>query len=199
MSLSNYITSSFLRALCIVMFTFTGSCQAKQIQQWTPDLRDMAAKSVEIGDCDKFWRLILPFAKQGEPEAASLIAGAIYAYEFTPPGTTNDVLFRMRSMITGFSHSARAGEPNAIEMLTALLGSDLLHTSGGKTLSACLAKETDKAKCIDNAISNKLFPSFTQWINEMELLAKQGEKAICTKPRKSQELTDDNFDVIGPK
>lgn len=199
MSLSNYITSSFLRTLCISIFIFTGSCQAKQLQQWTPDIRDMAAKSVELGNCEKFWRLILPFAKQGEPEAASLIADAIYAHGFVPPGTNNDVLFRVRSMISGFSHSARAGEPNATEMLTALLESDLLHTSGGRTLSACLENETDKAKCIDNAISNKLFPSFSQWVNEMELLAKPSEKAICTKPRKSQELTDGDFDVIPPK
>ena len=199
MSLSNFITSSFLRVLCIVMLSISVSCQAKQTQSWTPEIRDMAAKSIELGDCDKFWHHILPFAKQSEPEAAFLIASAIYAHGFVPPNASNDVLFRMQSMISGFGHSARSGEPKAIEMLTALLETEVFRTSGGRTLSTCLANETDKSICIDNAIANNLFPSFSQWVNEMELLGKSGDKAFCKKTRKNQKLTDDEFEVIAPK
>lgn len=189
----------FFRIACLTGIVLAGACQAEQGKEWNDHLREEVVASLEAGACDQFWRLVAPYAKQSEAEVASLIAGAIYAHGFVPPGANNDVLFRLRSMVAGFGQSARSGDPRSIEMLSALLKSDVFQISGGVQLSTCLADESDKAACIDKAVEGDLFPSFEQWFNEVALLAKPGTKAICIKSLQSQKMYDSDFDVIPSK
>ncbi|MCL6272253.1 hypothetical protein M3P05_20235 [Sansalvadorimonas sp. 2012CJ34-2] len=158
--------------------------------------QSVAISTLEAGHCDDFWKMIHPYAKQGNPDAAALIAGAIYSHGFVPPGVNDDALFRFRALMSGFSLSAKSGEPRSLEMLLALSEANIFPNDGGKEFSQCLVAEENKYKCINKAIQDKLFPSFEQWFKEIDSLRNPGSKAVCNEPSNSQKLNDDDFDVV---
>ena len=188
-----------VHVVCFVGVFLVSSCQSDRKVPWNNDVRDQAVTLIESGNCDGFWRLLLPYAKQGNSETASLLAGAIYSHGFVPPGVGDDVLFRYRSLASLFGQSAKIGEQRSVEMLLSLLDSDVFQKNGGVQLSHCLAHENDNAVCVDRAIADNLFPSFEQWVREVELLGKDGGTASCNQSPQSQKLNDRDFDVVPPK
>ncbi|WP_281649176.1 hypothetical protein [Parendozoicomonas sp. Alg238-R29] len=189
---------ALLRVFALLCLFTVASCNSGTEDASTSSAawQSAATSSLEAGYCDDFWKMVLPYAKQGNPEAAALIAEAIYSYGFVPPGANDDALFRFRALMSGFSLSAKSGEPRSIEMLLALSEANIFLNNGGGKLSKCLATNENKKQCIDIAIQNKLFPSFAQWLREIDSLGNAGGNAVCNEPRKSQKLNDDDFDIV---
>ena len=164
---------------------------------WDASDRDAAVAALEAGDCNKVWRLVWLPAKQGNTDARLLLADAIYAQGLTPPGTEGDALAQLRSAITVYAEIARTGDPHAIEMLSALLNTDFFAEANGKGLVKCLEESSDRNACLGDALAVGIFPSFSQWVSEIDSIGQEagGGGAKCTRMQEDRVLTDEDFDV----
>jgi len=187
-----------LTALLFVSPFFLSACASAPLASVRGSFDQGAViEALQGGDCKTAWRLVWPPAKSSNVDARLLLADAIYAQGLTPQGMGDDALSQLRSAMAIYAEVVKTGNAHAAEMLGALLRADVFAEAGGAEHASCLERATDPSACVDAILAARIFPSFAQWVSEVDAMVGQGDgkEAKCTRMQGDQIMDDSDFEV----
>lgn len=132
---------------------------------------DAIQKSVALlrtGDCPAAWRILWPQAKAQNVQAFTLLAESLVVLGLNPPGLPEDDLGWKRTYLF-FAVNGYSSESNltGLELLK-LLKSDLLLQPAGENVALCLENDEKRSRCVEEAVKEKIIPSFEEFVSEVE-------------------------------
>ena len=127
-----------------------------------------AATTIDSGNCAGAWNLVWPWARRGNIEARAILATGVVAAGLIPPGSYGDAISQFRHSVILAVHGAADGDRATMELLNALIRTDLVSDMGGDRLKRRLDTDKPPRTCIATAIKDGFVPNFEDYSREID-------------------------------
>lgn len=151
----------------VTFIVMTAIACAKPSSDWEA-AKTQAATTIDSGDCAGAWNLVWPWARRGNIEARAILATGVVAAGLIPSGSHGDAISQFRHSVILAVHGVADGDRATIELLNALMRSDVVSDMGGDRLKRCLDADTPARTCIANAINDGFVPDFGDYAREID-------------------------------
>jgi hypothetical protein len=169
-----------------IICSIVASSPARPETNWLADRKEAMALyhkgSWFAGDsCSKIWNLVWPWAKKGNSDALSFLAGTMHWAGLVPKGANGDRQSQIRHLasMTVYGAPHWNGHKKERMFFGALLKAPSIAQVGGHRFMKCLDKGTLPRSCVDEAVRTRFVPRFADYVRELDALAGGGSPARC--------------------
>ncbi len=133
-------TPAFLLVVVLATAVGTTACAGgkhKSSQDnWRQTVEALGSSEVQ-NDCTRMWRLLWPWARKGQAEAATALAELVRWRHLTPGGLGEDALARLRLSMGLFKAAAQAGSAEAMQVLVDFYEGGVFGQPASQPLLGC--------------------------------------------------------------
>ncbi|MCR9134384.1 MAG: hypothetical protein NXI27_00180 [Alphaproteobacteria bacterium] len=171
-------TIILLKVAVVVLFS-TVSPIFSADSDWQFD-RKLAIGHMINRNCDQAWKILWESAQTGRKEALNTIALGIYTHGMSIPGAMTDKLSMYRYIFIFLTYGLSNQADTEKRLLNELFGEVLFPKKSGHPFGECLRNSTNISSCTDVAISERLVPSFSDFVSEVNNSGgATNQKSIC--------------------
>jgi len=165
-------------ALVVLMLALAANCKAaEQNAAWKSDIV-IINRHFDRLECQSAWELLWKHIKNGNKIAMLSVWGTMYGRGLRLPGAPTDLPFleRLLTILAVYGYDAKDPPDSPSQKMLKMFTSHSLSTMA----RACDEKAFDAGRCVQEAISKKLVPSFESFVEEIEAYqSRPGAKAFC--------------------
>lgn len=176
----------YLAAIATIGILFSAGQSRGADPEWAAAKANLE-KLVSEGKCDDYWSAIWPFAKKGNLEARmillTLLAPPVHGTQIIPPGSTGDLVSKLRDIIIMAVHSSDYTGSEDFNQYYKDLAYDLYTKQGfdesveGRAFLKCVSLKSND--CATIGVKGKLVPSFDDYAKQIDTYTNSGMKSTC--------------------
>lgn len=152
------------RIFFLVSAIFLSSCAHSD---WQQD-KDRLMTLVNNEDYTQAWEMTWRYAKQGNTEAISALAGGVYMTDMSPPNYPQDAYSKIRLVYVLSVFGMSNAESSAKEIALDLSHSPPLNNISTPFVECVKAAPSNYKPCQQIAIDNHLVPDWNSFIKEID-------------------------------